>query len=117
MPLAPPTPAWDPAPPVITKGRGLPAVLAAGGQAASTAGVNKIDATQPWPAGQPVAVPPVAGGLALIAKLKKMRSLPALLISVTGKHPSPIKLNLLVRPPSGGRDVFCDNPPAASNAS
>src|SRR5947209_78568 len=92
MPLAPPAPAWLAALVVPVKGTAIPAVVAAGGHAPP----NTMDTTQPWPAVQPVAFPP-GGGLALIAKLKKIRSVAPFLISVTAEHASPIRLKLLVR--------------------
>src|SRR5580704_2127454 len=102
MPLVPPLPDW----PTGITGTAIPAVVAAGGHAPP----NTIDATQPWPAVQPVAVPP---GLALITKLKKIRSVAPFLISVTGEHASPIKLKVLVRFTRGaGIPVVCNTPAA-----
>src|SRR5882762_10865899 len=106
MPLVPPTPVWTP---VRKKGTGIPAVVAAGGHPAP----NTIDATHPWPAVQPVAVPPPAGGLALIAKPKKIRSIAPFLISATGEHASPIKLKVVVRFTKGkGIPAVCNTPAA-----
>src|SRR6202166_3153744 len=84
----------------------MPAVVAAGGHAPP----KTIDATQPWVAVQPVAVP--AGvGLALIAKPKKIRSVAPFLISITGEQASPIKLKVVVRFTSGaGIPVVCNTP-------
>src|ERR1700732_4241253 len=95
MPLVPPTPVWEAGStiPLTMKGAAMPAVVVAGGHAPP----NTINATQPWPAVQPVAVPPPAGGLALIAKLKKIRSVAPFLSSVTGEHASPIRLKFVVK--------------------
>src|SRR5580704_2349996 len=103
MPLVPPLPDWK-APGI--KGTAIPAVVLAGGHAPP----STIDATQPWPAVQPVAVPP---GLALTTKLKKIRSVAPFLISVTGEHASPIKLKVLVRFTRGaGIPAVCNTPAA-----
>src|ERR1700730_2133968 len=105
MPIVPPLPVWAP---VRMKGAAIPAVVAAGGHAPPTT----IDATQPCPAVQPVAVPPPAGGLALVAKPKKIRSVAPFLISVTGEHASPIRLKVLVRFARGAGIPVVINTPA-----
>src|SRR5580704_16482193 len=104
MPLVPPLPDW----PTGITGTAIPAVVVAGGHAPP----NTINATQPWPAVQPVAVPPPAGGLALIAKLKKIRSVAPFLSSVTGEHASPIRLKFVVKFFRGRGTPVVTNTPA-----